>query len=264
MTPCFPELRILISNDDGIHSGGIALLEELARQITDDVWVVAPDVEQSAASHALTLRKPLRFKSHGNQRYSVDGTPTDSVLMGVKHLLRDRKPDLILSGINHGMNLGEDVIYSGTVAAAMEGAILGIPSIAFSLRMRESDEAYFWDTPRAYLVDVVRKLWQGVLSPDCATKPESLLYNVNFPSVPASEVAGIKACCQGHRVSGTALVDAEDPHGRPLHWIGQYISHDCAIDGSDLNAIADRFVTVSPLQFDLTQYRALEQLEGLF
>ena len=254
-----PKLRILISNDDGIHARGLSVLENLARQITDDLWVVAPESEQSAASHALTLRRPLRLKSWGKQRYSVDGTPTDCVFMGVRHLLHDCKPDLILSGINHGMNLGEDVIYSGTVAAAMEGAILGIPSIAFSLQARADDDAFLWETPRSCLVDIVQKLW-----PLFQGTPESLLYNVNFPAVAPDEVAGIRACRQGHRVAGTSLVAAQDPRGRPLHWIGWHVSHDCAIAGSDLNAIADRFVTVSPLHYDLTHLRALARLEETF
>ena len=167
--------RILLANDDGIHAPGLEVLMEIAKTLSDDIWVVAPETEQSAMAHSISLHKPLRIKQWGEKRYSVDGTPTDCVLVGVKKLFPDKKPDLILSGVNYGPNLGEDVTYSGTVAAAMEGTLFGIPSIAMSQNLMGS-ESPDWTTARTYGPEIVRKLihmgW-----------PKNVLMNINFPSI---------------------------------------------------------------------------------
>src|SRR3954467_2287997 len=171
--------RILISNDDGIDAPGIQLLEKVARELSNDVWVVAPEMEQSGASHSLTTRRPLRLNEVGERRFAVDGTPTDCVLLALKKLLRDRPPDLVLSGINGGSNVGEDLTYSGTVAAAIEATLLGIPAIALSQDFREGHPIP-WDTGEAFAPDMIRRLLK-------TPWPASTLFNINFPAVPATE-----------------------------------------------------------------------------
>src|SRR6201993_4616328 len=166
--------RVLVSNDDGIQSPGIKLLEEIARDLSPDVWVVAPEQEQSAASHSLTTRRPLRMSETATQRYAVDGTPTDCVMLAVKHLLRGRRPDLVLSGINAGGNVGEDLTYSGTVAAAMEATLLGIPAIALSQHFLDG-EPIPWETAARFAPEVIRRLTE-------LPWPEHTLINVNFPA----------------------------------------------------------------------------------
>ncbi|WP_299376169.1 5'/3'-nucleotidase SurE [uncultured Kiloniella sp.] len=250
--------RILLSNDDGIHAKGLSVLEEISRQLSDDVWVVAPESEQSASSHSLTLRRPLRERKLDDKRYSIDGTPTDCVLMAMKYLMADKVPDIVLSGVNVGANLGEDVIYSGTVAAAMEGAILGARSIALSLRPDDKDESLFhWDTVTRFAPEVITKLatWD---------EPGNLLFNVNFPGIPADKVKGIKVCAQGHRDEGTTVVEGNDPSGRPYLWVGQFVSHHTSIPNADLTAIAEGYITVTPLKYDLTDKGLLSKMETLF
>src|SRR4029077_20938838 len=172
----YNKCRILISNDDGIGSPGIKVLEKVARELSNDVWVVAPEQEQSGASHSLTTRRPLRLHEVGTQRFMVDGTPTDCVLLAVKRLLRDRPPDLVLSGINGGSNVGEDLTYSGTVAAAMEATLLGIPAMALSQDYPDGSPIP-WDTGKAFGAEVVRRLLKQEW-------PANTLINVNFPGVP--------------------------------------------------------------------------------
>ncbi|WP_421783578.1 5'/3'-nucleotidase SurE [Kiloniella litopenaei] len=250
--------RILLSNDDGIHAKGLSVLEDIARQLSDDIWIIAPESEQSASSHSLTLRRPLRERKLGDKRYSIDGTPTDCVLMAMKYLMADKSPDLVLSGVNVGANLGEDVIYSGTVAAAMEGAILGARSVALSLRPDDQDESLFhWDTVTKFAPDIIAKLatW---------SEPGNLLFNVNFPGIPADQVKGIKVCAQGHRDEGTTVVEGNDPSGRPYLWVGQFISHHTSVPNADLTAIADGYITVTPLKYDLTDNAVLKKMGSLF
>src|SRR2546423_5827001 len=183
--------RILVTNDDGIGSPGIKLLEEIARDLSPDVWVVAPEQEQSASSHALTTRRPLRMSELAERRYAVDGTPTDCVMLAIKHLLREHRPDLVLSGVNGGGNVGEDLTYSGTVAAAMEATLLDIPAIALSQDYREGEEVP-WQTGEAYGPEVIRRLLH-------LRWPEHTLFNINFPGVAAEEVGGYAASNQGKR-----------------------------------------------------------------
>jgi 5'-nucleotidase len=258
MVDAFPKLskaRILVSNDDGIHAPGLKLLERVARSLSDDVWVIAPEAEQSGASHGLTLRRSLALHKVGRRRYAVGGTPSDSVLMAVKHIMTDKAPDLVLSGVNRGANLGEDIIYSGTVAAAREAALLGIPSIAFS-QVRKGDYLP-WKTAETFAPGIIRKLY-------AAPWPKGVLMNVNFPPVLPNEVTGIKVAPQGRRVEHTQITRMKDPAGRDMLWIGDFPSDDPLEHATDLGAILDRMVSVTPLHCDLTHGATLQKIAGLF
>jgi 5'-nucleotidase len=253
--PKLANARILVSNDDGIHAPGLKLLERVARSLSDDVWVVAPEAEQSGASHGLTLRRSLALHKVGRQRYAVGGTPSDSVLMAVRHIMTDKAPDLVLSGVNRGANLGEDIIYSGTVAAAREAALLGIRAIAFSQVRR--DDVLEWKTAETFAPGIIRKLYD-------APWPKGVLMNVNFPPVPAGKVAGIKVAPQGRRVEHTRIVGMKDPAGRDMLWIGDFPTDDPLEHETDLGAVLDRMVSVTPLHCDLTHGATLQKIAGLF
>jgi len=247
--------RILISNDDGIDAPGIKVLEEVALSLSEDVWVVAPESEQSAVAHSLTIRRPLRLRQVGGRRYCVDGTPTDSVLLGVRQLLREKRPDLVLSGINRGSNLGDDVSYSGTVAAAMEGALLGIPSIALSQHIA-GDSPIKWETGRHWAPIVIRQLaalgW-----------PANVLMNVNFPDLPPEQVTGVAVAGQGKRKIGDELVERIDPRGQPYYWIGGQRLEDPGLEGTDLAAIHQGKVALTPLGTDFTHQGTLAEMAAL-
>ncbi len=248
--------RILVTNDDGIHAPGLSALTRIARSLTDDVWVVAPETEQSATSHSLTLRRPLRARRLDEQRYSVDGTPTDCVLVAHRHIMVERPADLVLSGINHGANLGEDVTYSGTVAAAMEAALLGVRAIAFS-QLRQDDGKISWDTAERFGPDIVRR----AMTLDW---PADLLLNVNFPAVGPDEVSGLRACRQGRRDEGTTITQGADPSGRPYLWVGNFLSDASSEKGTDLAAVVDNAIAITPLHLDLTHKGTLPKLEDIF
>ena len=248
--------RILLSNDDGIHANGLKALERIARALSDDIWVVAPENEQSAASHSLTIIRPLRIRRISDRHYSIDGTPTDSVLLAIKHILKDHQPDLVLSGVNRGGNLGEDVTYSGTIAAAMEGTLLGIPSIAFS-QLASADGRTKWSTAEHFAPDIIRRLWK-------AGWPENVLINVNFPDHPVAKVKGIAVARQGHRKIGGDLMERRDPRGKPYYWIGSMRDEDTSRDGSDIAAIHNGIISVTPLYLDLTHEPTVEDLQIVF
>lgn len=245
--------RILISNDDGIHGPGLEVLERVARSLSDDVWTVVPETEQSGAGHSLTLHHPLRIRQAAERRFAVDGTPTDSVLLAVNHILKDRKPDLVLSGVNRGANLGEDVTYSGTVAAAMEGTLMGIPSIALS-QVFASPEPVKWHTAEAHAPEIIAKLIREGWG-------RNVLMNINFPDVDAEAVSGVEMTCQGKRKIGDDLVERRDPRGRPYIWIGPQRRGEDATAGSDLGAIARGAVSITPLCVDLTDRAALTHFQ---
>ena len=246
--------RILVSNDDGIHAPGLEIMETIARALSDDVWVVAPSEEQSGAGHSLTLRRPLRIRELGEKRYSVDGTPTDCVLLAINQIMRDHRPDLVLSGVNRGGNLGEDVTYSGTVAAAMEGTVLGVPSIALS--QVYSGEPVPWETAARFGPDLVRTL--------CAQGwPFNTLININFPAARPEEVVGIRAATQGRRKIGDQIVESFDPRGVPYYWIGGMRTEDSTISGTDLNAVSEKAIAVTPITMNLTHRPTLTELAGL-
>ena len=252
-------MRILLTNDDGVHASGLEVLEEIARTLSDDIWIVAPAEEQSGAGHSLTLTRPLRIRKHGEQHYSVTGTPTDAVMMAVGHLMKDCKPDLILSGVNRGANLAEDVTYSGTVSAAMEGAISGIKSIALSqVYAREGmGDAVPFAAARAWGEKVLRPLIAMPASP-------RLLFNVNFPAIEPEAVKGIRVVRQGfHDIDRTRIIEGTDPRGYHYYWFGLGSSN-AVPEGSDLAAIAEGYVTVTPLHYDLTQDSAMAATAAAF
>ena len=250
------DARILVTNDDGVHAPGLRVLEGIARQLSDDVWTVAPETEQSATSHSLTVRRPLRLRQLGERRYSVDGTPTDCVVVAVAKVLADRKPTLVLSGINMGSNLAEDVTYSGTVAAAMEAALIGLPAIALSM-MRRGDHDFRWETPEAHAPEVIRRICAVGFAPDT-------LVNVNFPDRQPDAVQGVRVARQGRRDVQTEVVEGTDPGGRPYVWIGDYMRDDTLDGDTDLAAVRDGYVAITPLHLDLTQRTLLQPLIDAF
>ncbi len=232
--------RILVSNDDGYASDGLHALVEAVSPL-GEVWVVAPESEQSAASHALSLHRPLRIRQVRERWFAVDGTPTDCSYIALNHILKDRRPRLTVSGINHGPNMADDVTYSGTVAAAMESTILGVPAIAFSLATRRDFE--FGPAAR-----FARALVKGALAQEL---PPNLLLNVNVP--PGVEPEGYVVTRLGKHSYGYEVIEKEDPRGRKYYWIGgnEYQHED--VPGSDCTAVLrDRLVSVTPLQLDLT------------
>ena len=246
--------RVLLSNDDGIHAPGLKTLEDAIRPLVGELWVVSPETEQSATSHSLTLRRPLRIRHISDHRYAVDGTPTDAVLLGVNEVMKDGPPDLILSGINRGGNLGEDVTYSGTVAAAMEGALLGIPSIALS-QVYEDRHKVKWATAKTWMPKVLEQLLS-------AGWPKGIFINVNFPDRTAAKVTGIEVCRQGRRKIGGELTRGVDPRGDEYFWIGPQRDEQKFLKGSDLAAVNDGAIAVTPLALDLTHSSTLKTLKG--
>jgi 5'-nucleotidase len=250
--------RILISNDDGIEAPGLKLLTKVARTLSRDVWVVAPELEQSGASHSLTLYRPLRVRRLGPRRFAVDGTPTDCVLLAVNVLLRDKRPSLVLSGVNAGGNLGEDVTYSGTVAAAMEATLLDLPAIAMSQHTLDSSPIK-WATAAAWAPEVIRRL-------TALPWPRQTLINVNFPDVAPDHVAGIAAVRQGRRKISDNLSERVDPRGRPYYWIGPMREEDAqqSPPDTDFGAIGEGKVSLTPINLDLTNFRAFDALKQAF
>jgi 5'-nucleotidase len=241
-------MRILVTNDDGYLADGLRVLARAAGRL-GDVNVVAPDREQSATSHSLTLHYPLRVRSADGVMV-VDGTPTDCVVLAVGELLAER-PDFVLSGVNHGANLGDDVLYSGTVAAAMEATILGIPSVALSFTGRDRDELHRWE-------DVLAALLQQLIGR--SSFPKETLFNVNLPAVEPDAIAGIRVTTLGRRAYVGSLTRAADPNGREYFWIGGGESKWWGSDESDFRAVHDGYISVTPLHLDLTNYGLLEEI----
>ncbi|MEC4668860.1 MAG: 5'/3'-nucleotidase SurE [Nitrospirota bacterium] len=246
-----PTLNILISNDDGIFARGLEILEEACRGV-GHVTVVAPDREQSAASHALTMTRPLRPVKRSDGRYQVDGTPTDCVLLALETILDDR-PDIIFSGINHGSNMGEDVLYSGTVAAAMEGLSLGIPGVAFSFAGGDIE-----------LIETYAEWVEKLASDICRVHdfPKETLLNVNFPPISGSETRGIRVTKLGRRVYSDSLTKMNDPWGRDMFWIGGGKSSWSGDEESDFRAVAEGYISVTPLRLDLTHYDHIDMVRS--
>ena len=252
-------MRILLTNDDGINAPGLNVLERIARQFSDDIWICAPSEEQSGAGHSLTLTRPVRLHQHAERRFSVSGTPTDALTMGLKKVL-PAPPDLILSGVNRGANLGDDVTYSGTVSAAIEGALAGVRSIALS-------QVYSKEGVGDAVSFAAAEEWGGkMLKPliDAPFAPRTLV-NVNFPPLAAGEVKGIRVVRQGfHDYARGSVVEGTDPRGYRYFWFGLHgIEHTPGHD-SDLEAIADGFVSVTPLHLDLTHGPSIAMLKERF
>jgi 5'-nucleotidase len=243
-------MRLLCTNDDGILAQGLDTLVRAAERL-GEVHVVAPDREQSATSHSLTLHHPVRPVPRGERRWQLDGTPTDCVLLGVGALMPER-PDFVLSGVNHGQNMGEDVLYSGTVAAAMEGLSLGIPSIAVSFAWRDLRA----DTQRlAEQVELLAALLGHLVA--LPEFPRDTLLNVNLPPLPPSEVRGIKLTRLGRRVYSNSITPMTDPWGRKIYWIGGGSAEWSGESDSDFQAVRDGYVSVTPLRLDLTHFDVL-------
>jgi len=250
------DIQILLTNDDGIFAPGLKVLKQIADTLSDDVWTVAPDTEQSGASHSLTLKQPIRLHDMKPKKYCVSGTPTDCVLLALNQVLPKEKSTLVLSGINRGCNLGEDVTYSGTIAAAMEGTLLGAKSIAISLEYEKHDEMY-WDTVYEFAPDIIRKLVK-------LDWPENVLMNINFPAVPASEVTGVHLVRHGKRAVTDKFIERIDPRGKPYYWIGMYDTDIDTGPDTDIGVIAQKGISITPLCLDLTAKAFMEKLEGIF
>jgi 5'-nucleotidase len=255
----FADSRILITNDDGIDAPGIKVLEEIVREFTDDIWVVAPDHEKSGASHSISLHIPIRLRRTSEKGYAVVGTPTDCVLMAFHEILSDRKPTMVLSGINSGANVAEDVTYSGTIAAAMEGALLGVRSIAMSV-IRGPDGQAQWEGARKYAPDLLRKLLSA------KDWPDGSFININFPACEVNEITGVRVTHQGQRPPGAFSIDARiDNRQVPYYWVKISYPKGHLSDDSDLHATQDNAISVTPIQLDLTNYawqRGLRELLG--
>ena len=252
-------MRILITNDDGIHAPGLEACETIARELSDEVWIVAPEIDQSGVSHSLSLNDPLRLREISERHFAVQGTPTDCVIMGARHLMK-QMPDLVLSGVNRGRNAAEDVTYSGTVAGAMEGTVLGIPSFALSQAYAAANKHKpFWETAIKHAPDVIRKVLKAGMPPD-------VLVNVNFPDCPPDEVAGIALAVQGKRDQELLHIDARrDGRGNPYYWIafgrGGIAG---ASAGSDLYALNEKRIAITPLRLDLTDEKFMVKLAKVF
>jgi 5'-nucleotidase len=240
----------LISNDDGYRAEGLKHLAEALRPLAD-VTVVAPDRNRSGASNSLTLHRPLRVWQEGPDVYCADGTPTDCVHLAITGLL-EHEPDMVISGINDGPNLGDDVLYSGTVAAAMEGRFCGLPAIAISLA---GTRPTHYDTAARVAHDLVARLLRTPLAADT-------ILNVNVPDLPHEQLAGMRATRLGHRHRAEPVVPAEDPRGRRIWWVGPAGPEQDAGPGTDFHAVGRGFVSITPLQADLTRHVALAQVEG--
>jgi 5'-nucleotidase len=241
-------MNILISNDDGYQAPGIQALATALAEIAS-INVVAPDRDRSGASNSLTLDNPIRARRAVNGFTFVDGTPTDCVHLAITGLL-EQEPDMVVAGINSGANLGDDVLYSGTVAAAMEGRFLGLPAIAVSL---VTERPTHFETAARVSVELVRRVLSGAL-------PADTILNVNVPDVPWSELRGMQATRLGHRHKSEPVIAMQDPRGRPIYWVGPAGSEQDAGPGTDFHAVRSGYVSVTPLDVDLTRYEAMDRL----
>ncbi|MBL0405426.1 5'/3'-nucleotidase SurE [Microvirga aerilata] len=252
-------MRILCTNDDGIHAPGLKALETIARALSDDVWVVAPETDQSGVAHSLSLNDPLRLREISERHFAVKGTPTDCVIMGVRQIMRDHKPDLVLSGVNRGQNVAEDVTYSGTVAGAIEGTILGVPSIALSQAYGPTTrETPRWQCAEHHGPKIVRKILEAGID-------KGILVNVNFPDCEPDEVEGTALVNQGQRTQELLRLDERrDGRGNPYFWIAFERRPFTPGNGTDLWAIANRRIAVTPLRIDMTDEPTLTRYAQAF
>lgn len=247
-------MRILLTNDDGIHAEGLQVLERIARTLTDDVWVVAPETDQSGFAHSLSLSEPLRMRKVSDKHYAVRGTPTDCVIMGVRHLMPEA-PDLILSGVNSGSNVADDVTYSGTIAGAMEGTLLGVRSIALSqgYSVTEDGRTVNWETTERHAPELLRKLIALPL-------PANVFLNLNFPNCAPDDVKGVSVTNQGRMTHGLWLDERKDGRGFPYFWLRFGREPGDAGDGTDISALRKDHISVTPLHMDLTAYAVKDQI----
>jgi 5'-nucleotidase len=253
-------MRILLTNDDGYRARGLSVLETIARTLSDDVWIVAPAEEQSGKGRSLTLTEPVRLRQFADKRFAVTGTPTDAVMVALADVMKDSPPDLILSGVNRGANLGEDVLYSGTVGAAMEGALAGIRSVALSQRYAKQGmgEAVTFEAAEIWGERTLRPL----LDADWA--PRTVI-NINFPPVRADAVLGTRVVAQGLRDYGRIRLDKRaDPRGFPYFWMAMGRVDHTPGENTDLEAAQDGYITVTPLHLDLTHRASLAMLDTVY
>lgn len=246
--------KILVTNDDGVHAPGIQLLEKIARRMSDNVWVVAPESEQSCKSHSLTIDRPLKIKQIAEQKFYVNGTPSDSMLLAINHIFKDAKPDLVLSGINYGQNAGVDVTYSGTIAAAMEATMLGVPAIALS--QLDPDNQPNWEIPDAHAENIIRKLVA------LGAWPRDVFMNINFPALPLAEIKGPKVVSHyGGKLSDDYIM-REGRWGEPYYWVGHSV-YDKYAEGTDIAALEQGYISITPLHTDLTHYEMLREMQAV-
>jgi len=252
-------MRILLTNDDGIHARGLAALEQIANEIGDEVWVCAPETDQSGLAHSLTLSEPLRLRKVAERKFALKGTPTDCVIMGVRELMPE-PPDLILSGVNSGQNIADDVTYSGTVAGAIEGSLLGIRSIALSQGYNfEGGERHIrWETVESLAPEIIRQL--------CDTDfPPRTLLNVNFPNCGPDEVEGVEVTRQGSFTHGLHLEKRHDGRNFPYYWIRFARSPEKdQREGTDIQALIQKRISITPLKLDLTDQAYRDTLAAKF
>jgi 5'-nucleotidase len=251
-------MKILVTNDDGIHAPGLESAERIARELSDEVWVVAPEMDNSGVAHSLTLSDPIRLRQAGERRFAVRGTPTDCVIMAFKEIIGGR-PDLVISGVNRGQNMADDITYSGTVAGAMEGTLLGIPSIALSQAYGfDTRDNPVFETAEAHAPEIIRKLIDAGFG-------AGILFNINFPNCAPDAVKGIALTRQGRRAPNWLKVEKRsDGRGNPYYWIGFQRSKIDPEEGTDLAAIGGDRISVTPLSLDLTDDRALKRLASTF
>lgn len=252
-------MRILLTNDDGINAQGLVVLRRIAEQLSDDVWIVAPDTEQSAASRGVSLHNPVKIRKVEDKVFSVSGTPTDSVIVGLREILVDNPPDLILSGVNRGQNLAEDVTFSGTIAGALQGMQMGIPSIALSLaRGFQGAKSLPWETAEHHGPELLKKLIkQGW--------PENVVLSINFPDTAPEKVKGVLITRQGHRDFQMSGIDKRShPRGGHYFWLTYGAARSNPPQGTDLRAIYDGYISVTPLHTDLTHFDTMASLQEAF
>jgi 5'-nucleotidase len=253
-------MRILITNDDGIHAPGLTIAREIASALSDDIFVIAPESEQSGVSHSLSLNDPLRLREISSREFALKGTPTDCVIMGVRKILLDHPPDLIISGVNSGQNIAEDVTYSGTIAGAMEGTLLGVPSIALSqcYDFFAGRRVIHWDCAKNYGADIIRRLIDAGI-------PKNVLMNVNFPACPPQDVKGITITMQGRRSNDLMRIeDRLDGRGNPYSWISFQRGNFVVGAGTDLEALDTDRISITPLQIDFTDHPTVTRLAAAF
>ena len=247
-------MRILLTNDDGIHAPGLEILEKIAAELSDDVWVVAPETDQSGLSHSLSLNDPLRLRTITDRKFALRGTPTDCVIMAVRGILGG-KPDLVLSGVNSGQNIADDVTYSGTIAGAIEGTLLGVPSIALSqaYTFEAGVRQIPWDTAATHAPDLIRKLIDFGF-------PEAVLYNINFPNREPDAVDGLMIAGQGKLTHGLDIEERLDGRGNPYFWLTYRRERPDVVEGTDLDALKKGAISLTPLRLDMTAYDLRDSL----
>lgn len=249
-------MRILLTNDDGVHAEGLAVLERIARTLSDDVWIVAPETDQSGLAHSLSLSEPLRLRQVSDKHFALRGTPTDCVIMGVKEIMADRKPDLVLSGVNNGANMADDVTYSGTIAGAIEGTLQGIKSFALSQAANylDGERLVPWEIVESHAPALLRKL-MGI------DMPAWTLMNLNFPNCALADVQGIAVTAQGKLDFGMNVEKRKDGRGLPYYWLKFDGRKGDFREGTDIFALRDNKISVTPLKLDLTDYSLLDRIQ---